>query len=340
MEEGCSRRRCVQESNCSRHADIVAHIIREPSKSLAKSTCALQADKRWAVTATPIHNRLMDLFSLFKFLGCSPFNDQKVFNAQVAQNWKTRSDPDSVAKLKTLVNCLALRRPKTTIELLPRKDDKINLDFSREEWEDYQRVRTQTRHKLDGVGGEGEGTKFLNALKWVNELRLICIHGMRNPKATQSIEESPPAWSMHEAQARFDQFDEVGLAKCSNFSCCQDLSSALSSETGSEHEDDPWISESLELWCATCFKNRGKISTSVLKVCNHLPRRSQRQDAVDEEGETFLENDSSPRSSLITPMKAERLPTKVRRLLQDLSEAPEGTKRFVFTLGPTLTWGG
>ena len=336
MEESCSRRRCVEYSKSSCHADIVAHIIREPSKSLAKSTCALQADKRWAVTATPIQNRLIDLFSLFKFLGCSPFNDQKVFNAQVAQKWRARSDPDSVAKLKTLVNCLALRRPKTTIELLPRKDEKIDLDFSRVEWEDYQRVRSQTRHKLDGVGGEGEGTKFLNALKWVNELRLICIHGMRNPKATQSIEANPPAWSVQEAQARFDQLDEVGLAKCSNSGCCEDLSSALSSETGAEHEEDPWISESLELWCSTCFKSRGKAYTNVLKICNHLPRLAQKQDALDEEDKTILENDPSPRPSLITPMKGEHLPTKVRRLLQDLNKAPEGTKRFVMTLVPAL----
>ena len=330
----------MPNSNSSHHANIVAHIIREPSKTLAKSTCALQADKRWAVTATPIQNRLIDLFSLFKFLGCSPFNDQKVFNAQVAQNWRARSDPESVAKLKTLVNCLALRRPKTTIELLPRKDEKIDLDFSREEWEDYQRVRTQTRHKLDGIGEEGEGTKFLNALKWVNELRLICIHGMRNPKATQSIEANPPAWSLQEAQARFDQLDEVGLAKCSNYACCEDLSSALSSDTGVEHEDDPWISESLELWCSICFKSRGKTNTNVLKICNHLPRRSQKQDAIDEEDETFLENDPSPRPSLITAMKGERLPTKVRRLLQDLSKAPEGTKRFIITLVPALIQDG
>ena len=304
---------------------MVAHIIREPSKSFAKSICALQADRRWAVTGTPIQNRLADLFSLFKFLRCSPFDDQKVFNTQVAQNWKKRSDPDSVAKLKTLVNCLALRRPKTTIELLPRRDKTVTLDFSKEEREDYQRVKNQTLHNLENVGGESGGTQFLNTLKWVNELRLMCTHGMRDTKKTQKIEKAPPVWSVQEAQACFDHLDGVGLAKCSNATCCQDLSSALSSETDAEHEDDPWIGESLELWCSLCFKSQSKTDTKVFKVCNHLPRRCRKQSPAEEEGDS--------ESSIVFASKNDNpLPTKVRRLLQDLMEGPEDIKRFVSTL--------
>lgn len=322
----------MKEQQCTRQADISAHITREPSTSFSKSICALQAERRWAVTGTPIQNRLLDLFSLFKFLRCSPYNDQKFFNAQVVQNWKTRSDPDSVAKLKTLVNCLALRRPKSTIELLPRNDDIVYLEFSKKEWEDYQRVRSQTVYNLNKVGGEIGGTKFLNALKWVNELRLMCIHGMKDFQEMQRIEDIPPAWSEQEAQARFDQLDGVGLAKCSNAACCQDLSSALSSETGAEHEDDPWIGDLLELWCSLCFKSQGTTAAKVFNICNHLPRRSQKQDATDEEGNT----DSSATPNLLTPKKDNRLPTKVRRLLQDLNETPADTKRFVITLIVTL----
>ena len=314
---------------------MLAHIIREPAKSFAQSVCALQADRRWAVTGTPIQNRLTDLFSLFKFLRCSPFDDQRVFSAQVAQNWKTRSDPDSVAKLKTLVNCLALRRPKTTIKLLPRRDEIVDLEFSTEEWEDYQRVKSQTVYNLDNAG-EGGSIKFLNALKWVNELRLMCIHGTRNPKEIQETEKDPPELSVQEAQARFDQLDGVGLAKCSNAACSEDLSSALSSETGAEHEDEPWIGESLELWCSLCFKSQENTDNKIFKICNHLPRRSQKQDAVGEAAKTsFVIGNSAP-SSLLTPKKDNRLPTKVRRLLQDLVEAPEDTKRFVDTLRSSL----
>ena len=272
---------------------------------------------------------------MFKFLQCSPFDDQKVFNAQVAENWKRRSDPDSVVKLKMLINCLAIRRPKTTIELLPRRDELVDLEFSTVEWEDYQRIKSQTLYELESIGGEGGGTKFLNALKWVNELRLMCIHGMRDSKESHKIENSPLAWSVQEAQARFDQLDGVGLAKCSNAACGQDLSSVLSSETGADHEDDPWISESLELWCSLCFKSQGKTNAKICKISNHLPRSSPKEDAIDVEGKRFLETDSSARSSVVTPREDDRLPTKVRRLLQDLIAAPEDTQRFVITL---ISW--
>lgn len=266
---------------------------------------------------------------MFRFLRCSPFDDQKVFNAQVTQSWKARSDPDSVAKLKMLVNCLSLRRPKTTIELPPRRDDLVDLEFNVQEWEYYQRIKAKTLYNLETVSRENGGATFLNALKWVNELRLICNHGVTTPKETHSSEAKPPAWSMQEAQARFDQLEAVGLAKCSNADCCRDLSSALSSETGEEHEDEPWIGETLELWCSLCFKGQGQIATKVFKICNHLPRCSQKNTAQDKNAKTSLELDSSGPSSLVISKKGDRLPTKVRRLLQNLLETPEEIKRFV-----------
>ena len=280
-------------------------------------------------SGTPIQNRLTDLFSLFKFLRCSPFDDQKVFNTEVTQNWKARSDPDSVAKLKTLVNCLSLRRPKTTIELPFRRDYLVDLDFNTQELELYQRVKAKTLCNLELVGEENRSATFLNALKWVNELRLICNHGITNLKETHNSEERPPAWSMQMAQARFDQLEAVGLAKCSNAKCCQDLSSALSIETGAEHEDEPWIGESLELWCSLCFKGQAQTATNVFKICNHLPRRSQKHDTQDGDAKTTFETDSQGPSILVAPKKDDRLPTKVRRLLQDLLETPDNTKRFV-----------
>lgn len=207
----------------------------------------------------------------------------------------------------------------------------VYLDFDTDELEEYQRIKTKTLYNLDNVGGSRGGTEFINALKWVNELRLMCNHGPRNPKETHKIEGPPPAWSLQEAQARFNQLEVVGLAKCSNSACLQDLSSALSSETGAEHEDEPYIGESLEIWCSLCFKGWGNTVTKAFRICNHLPRRSQEQDDRNEDDRTSFDTASSGSSSLTAFQKNDRLPTKVKRLLQDLLETPEDTKRFAVT---------
>ena len=298
----------------------LAHMIREPTKSFAKSVCALQADCRWAVTGTPIQNRLTDLFSLFKFLQCYPFDDQKIFNTHVAQMWKAKSDPNSVAKLKTLVNCLSLRRPKTIIHLPPRKDETITLDFCKQEREYYDLVQEATSHKIDMVSGKSGGVTFINMLQWVNELRLICNHGTKNQKAIRGLREvvpTRPTWTEQEAQAHFDQLDQVGLAKCSNPECSQDLSSALSSETDTEHIDEPRFEESLELLCSSCFLARSGRAGKFFKVCNHLPRRSMKPSGHD-----------APSAFSFGPDVEGNIPSKIQKLVQDLSDTPEGIKRF------------
>ena len=151
-------------------------------------------------------------------------------------------------------------------------------------------------------------------------------------KGNTQIDEEPSAWSMQEAQIRFDQLEAVGLAKCSNAGCCQDLASALWNETGAEHEDEPWISDSLELWCSLCFKGQGQIPTRVFRVCNHLPRRFQNDDTRNKDPKTFSNTTYLSAPDLGSPDGDNRLPTKVGRLLSDLLETPDGTKRFVIAI--------
>ncbi|MCJ1252016.1 hypothetical protein MMC30_009254 [Trapelia coarctata] len=244
-----------------------AHIIREPTKSFARSVCALKAECRWGVTGTPIQNRLTDLYSLFKFLRCTPFDDVSVFNAHVTKNWRARSDPNSVAKLKTLVNCLSLRRPKTTVTLPARRDTAVPLEFNEQERKHYDKVKTSTKHKLASVCHENRSVTLMNALQWVNELRHICTMGIKDRGAIQTLEEkarSKPAWNQAAAQTRFDIFDEAGLARCSE--CSQDLASSLSSETDVEHVEEPRMEEFLDLLCSSCFLARSGARNFVKEV--------------------------------------------------------------------------
>ena len=53
------------------------HVIRNPSTLQAKAIHALEAERRWVVTGTPIQNSMKDLWSIICFLKLDPFTDRQ-----------------------------------------------------------------------------------------------------------------------------------------------------------------------------------------------------------------------------------------------------------------------
>lgn len=282
----------------------------------------LDAERRWAVTGTPIQvvlshgfrvftksapqNRLLDLFSLFKFLRCHPFDDRDIFHIHVTQSWR-RHDPASIAKLKALVNCLSLRRPKSTIDLPTSSTEDRYLELTHQEQLEYERIRANTKASLDLIDPSKNSLGLVNTLQWINELRLMCSHGRRDFKETMQL----PPWIQAVAQRRFDQLEQAGLARCA--SCQQDLSSVASTDDDSSHDEDPWLAESLDLLCSACYKPSPKDGERRMRICNRIPRHLKQTDELT--GNKALTNQSAS------------LPTKLRVLIEDLKGTPTGIKR-------------
>lgn len=315
----------VIRMSTSKPLTTIAHIARETSKTFAKSICALRADRRWAVTGTPIQNRLTDLYSLFKFLQCYPFSNLKVFNNHVTRNWKA-NDPIAVAKLKNLVNCLSIGRPKDTIELPPRNDVLVPVQLGVQEEQLYQAIQRDARHNLD-IANSGS---LFNTLRQVNLLRLVCNHGLRSNGSGQyhqSFSTKEAAWTQRAAQWRFDHLDALGLAQCSNPDCNQDLSSSLPQDTEHEHEDEPYIEKDLTILCSGCHAKGSKDTSNYIAVCHHSPRQhhgdasAECDNTFDGEGTFSM---SQNQSTLVPP---DYVPPKIKRLIRDLQEVPANTKR-------------
>ena len=293
-----------------------AHIIREPAKSFAMSVCALRATRRWCVTGTPIQNRLLDLYSLFKFLKCSPFDDVKVFKAHISRDGRNLLDPSSVTKLKTLVNLLSLRRPKSTVDLPQRSDVTKKLDFNPRERRHYEVVKASAARYISEASERAQRKAFLNALHCVNELRLVCNHGIKDKDVTERLEvrdNIDSIWNAEAAQTLFDEMETAGIALCSNPHCRQDLSSKMSSETEIQRMEEPRIGESSDLFCSTCFKDH---EHRFYTICNHLPRCAS----------TRTREDNPMAPSIFDNIPGE-LPTKIDAVVKDLSQLAEGTKR-------------
>ena len=271
----------------------------------------------------------MDLFSLFKYLQAFPFDDVKIFNSEVTEKWKAKSDPASVAKLKTLVNHLCLRRPKETVDLPHREDKTTYVDFSNDEWYQYRKVRDGTLNEINSAYYGTPGTSYSNALRWINQLRLICNHGDANSQILKAAEQEPKAqrgWSELDAQTCFDELEWIGQATCSNPECGQDLSTVL---TDDDHCDEPSISEISELYCSPCVEREGQGAPRLRKVCNHWPRRSTEPvNVIGARGSHAAEQTSSIATGQ-SMLANSSTPSKIKRVIQDLVETPNEVKRLV-----------
>lgn len=150
-----------------------AHIIRNHKTTFCQSVCGLKANKKWALTGTPIQNKALDMYSILKFLQCAPFDDLKVWQSVVREN----SDSGH-KRVATLMKAVMLRRTKIElmakglIEPLPDKNiETIHFDLDENEREVYDKLLaySQTllaeflRQQQEKINGGRLGTYTIGA---------------------------------------------------------------------------------------------------------------------------------------------------------------------------------
>ena len=282
--------------------------------------CALDASRRWCVTGTPIQNRLTGLASLFKFLRVYPFDDPHVFKTHFTQSWKKRLNPQAVARLKTLVNSITLRRPKHAIELPNRKDEVHHLAFNSEEKKHYEKAVSCAVSKLDAAIIKPRSGDCLNALQWINTLMLICNHGLGHDLSTDvlpDISSDMNDWDYDRAQDSFDSLRDASLAHCSQ---CKDDQSVMVLETADPDAcqlDEPRLSQSLQLLYSSCYEVAPKSKELFLEVCHHLPRCTRYRSSTT----------STPNSEIVAGKTTALTSTIVKSLLASLSQREPYQKR-------------
>ncbi|KAJ3053601.1 DNA repair protein rad16 [Rhizophlyctis rosea] len=160
-----------------------AHIIKEPSTAQAKAACALRAERRWALTGTPIQNRLEDLYSLIKFLSLQPFDSKQHFNHFIMRPIKA-GNVIGVTRLQTLTKSVTLRRTKQTfingkpiLSLPERKDLKIQLELTETERDIYEAVKERSVGVFKRLEAEGTLLKnYVHLLELILRLRQAATH--------------------------------------------------------------------------------------------------------------------------------------------------------------------
>lgn len=307
-----------------------AHFIRNGNCRMSRAVCALDSISRWAVTGTPIQNRLGDLSSLLKFIRAHPYTDQKRFDMDISRLWKSGEDEEAVKRLKRLSACLLLRRPKSTINLPPRRDMVYEVDFTPEEKVVYEQLRQQTITKIDEALGNQLGPSksriYVNVLQQIESLRLFSnlglhYHSRHDKQPLQSSE--PEDWARI-AQRTFNSQRDMTSVTCLQCSSALGLTDALLDDATPSTASAQFTS-CLRYICHDCVD---KINQGGYPIeCGHSPpcfssAVSTSTIALEEVG-----NLDAPQIRL----SSVSLPSKIRTLIEDIRRAPADVKCIVFS---------
>ncbi|PVH99315.1 hypothetical protein DM02DRAFT_437111 [Periconia macrospinosa] len=244
-----------------------AHAIRNTNTKQSVAACSLGADRRWAVTGTPVQNRLEDLGALFKFLRLHPFNTTQGFNQHILSPFKNM-DPDVVTKLQLIVSSVTLRRVKKNVlelEIPPRHDSIVRLQFSSHEQRLHDWFESDSARKVNAVttGDKLAGNTYARILTAITNLRLICAHGRdllsdEALKLTDGMSYDNPIGidedgevDMHPELNRSKAYDMLELLDSTSNDVCQYCQQSIMDNN--DDDEDEGESNNLIGWMTPCY---------------------------------------------------------------------------------------
>ncbi|KAJ5943217.1 hypothetical protein N7516_003385 [Penicillium verrucosum] len=177
-----------------------AHVIKNRRSKSAKSCYELKAAHRWALTGTPIVNRLEDLFSLVRFLKVEPWSNFSFWKTFITVPFESKEYVRALNVVQSVLEPLVLRRTKSMktpegepLVPLPKKTVTIEeVELSKQEREIYDCIYTRAKRTYNDnvVAGtllQSYSTIFAQILR----LRQTCCHPiMTRNKAIVAEEES------------------------------------------------------------------------------------------------------------------------------------------------------
>lgn len=307
-----------------------AHTIKNSNTTTALATYDLNAKCRWVVTATPIQNRLSELFSLFQFLRLYPYD------ANSGSSWDLDTPEQAIERLKRLLGFVMLRRLNHILALPKRTDIAIPLEMNGQDKARYDQARQATIQYLDDILTSGTVMNgYRNAISQINALRIVCNLGCHvdsgGSTPSHLLEKASDTgrvggtFSKTDEQSGLDEADSTDELPSTCILCGQLLSASIipgcedrRTRSANKSKVDP-VGRTGLLRCRYCFSDAiGTMEVSQASLSNSQP------------GSQHLENNLGIFQNSIASGMA--FSTKVNALVKDLQAQSQATKRSVVIL--------
>ena len=151
-----------------------AQYIKNHKTAIAKAVKILQADHRFALTGTPIENRLSELWSIFDFLMPGFLYTSSEFAERFETPIMKKKDPAATARLSRMTEPFILRRKKTDVlKDLPEKLEEVHTSLMEDDQRKlYDAHVVHMKEILSSSGNSGEDK--MRVLAEITRLRQLC----------------------------------------------------------------------------------------------------------------------------------------------------------------------
>ena len=149
-----------------------AQAIKNHTTQKYKAVCQVRSQVRFALTGTPVENRLGELWSIFSFLMPGYLPPYKNFCARFEKPIVQEEDANAVRRLNQLTGPFILRRMKADVlrELPPKTENVHRIELDTEQRKLYLAAVVDAREKLRAAKPEDKMAVFAVLMR----LRQIC----------------------------------------------------------------------------------------------------------------------------------------------------------------------
>ncbi|MGC6456202.1 MAG: DEAD/DEAH box helicase [Coraliomargaritaceae bacterium] len=170
-----------------------AQQIKNPEAKVTQACCSIQAECRIALTGTPIENRLLDLWTLFRFLMPGLLGTRKRFETYC--NEENREEKEAFEKrLRQQIAPFLLRRMKDKVsrELPPKMEIDLVCPITDRQRQAYSALLSKGREEMGDDFEEAVQGQTMNFLTLLTRLRQACCDPGLLPgyESEQSLEHS------------------------------------------------------------------------------------------------------------------------------------------------------
>ena len=154
-----------------------AQMIKNPDAQVTRAVNTFQSDFRFALTGTPIENRLSELWSIFNFTNRGYLGSRSKFRKEFALPIENYQDGLALARLQRMVRPFVLRRLKTDPKVIQDLPERLEMDvfctLTDEQAALYQQVVEESLPRIaDARGGE----RRIHVFNLLTKLKQILNH--------------------------------------------------------------------------------------------------------------------------------------------------------------------